>query len=94
MNWIGFALKVPQIIGIAMLAVEKIKGAKGSEKEAAVIDTLNTAVASLESTLDLDFVNDAALHQLATDYIAAKVALMNGISAAKALKPVPNAPPS
>lgn len=87
MNWIKVAMYIPTLIGLAMNAVEKIKGAKGQEKEAAVIESIQQTVSGLEGLLDVDFVNNDNLNKLAKEYIAARVALMNGISAAKALKP-------
>lgn len=81
--------KLIQLIGVGMSVAEKIRSAKGKEKEAAVIESVQEAVPSLEGILDLDFVNDPALHGLLQDYITARVALSNGIANAKALKPTP-----
>ena len=75
------------LVGIGMSAVEKIKGATGKEKEAAVIASIQEAVPQIESLTGIDFVNDPALATLLQNYIAARVALANGVAAAKALKP-------
>lgn len=79
------------VIGVAMNAVEKIKSAKGKEKEAAVIETVQQSVPQLEAITGVDFVNDPALNALIAQYVAGRVALANGIAAAKALK---NQPPA
>lgn len=79
---------VMQLVGIAMTAVQKIKAATGKDKEAAVIDTVQELLPSLEGVVGLDFVNDAALHDLLASYIAARKALAAGILAARALKPI------
>ena len=79
--------KLVQFIGIGMSAVEKIKGAKGKDKERAVIEVVQEAVPDIEAIAGLDFVNDQALGALLQNYIAARVALANGIANAKALKP-------
>lgn len=79
--------KLIQVIGIGMGAVEKFKTAKGKDKEAAVIAAVQEAVPQLETDLQVDFVNNANLNKLLAEYIAARVALANGIAAAKGLKP-------
>lgn len=84
--------KLIQIVGVAMNVAEKIKGAKGGkEKEAAVIESVQEAVPQIENIAGVDFVNDPALAALLSNYIAARVALVNGIAAAKDLKPTPHA---
>lgn len=75
------------IIGIAMSAVEKIRGAKGGDKEAAVIEVVQDAIPQLEGLTGVDFVNDPALADLLAQYIAARKALAKAIAAAQALKP-------
>lgn len=87
MNWTKLALGIPTIINFAMNAVEKIKGAKGQEKEKAVLDTITDGIMVGEILLDKDLVNDTAIQSLMSNYIAARVSLLNAISAAKALKP-------
>lgn len=80
--------KLIQLVGVAMSVAEKVKGAKGGkEKEAAVIASVQEAVPQIENITGVDFVNDPALSVLMSNYIAARVALVNGIAAAKALKP-------
>ena len=79
--------KLISLIGVGMSVAEKIKGAKGKEKEAAVIASIQEAVPQIESLAGVDFVNDPALAVLLQNYIAARIALTNGIAAAKALKP-------
>ena len=83
--------KVFQVIAVGMSAVDHIKSAKGAEKQAAVIASVQEAIPTIENLVGVDFVNDAALNALLKAYIDAKVALENGIAAAKALK---NPPPA
>lgn len=80
-------MKVFNIIGIAMTVVEKVKGAKGKEKETAVIEGINEALPDIEAAAGVDFVNNDQLRALMAQYLAARVALANGIAAAKQLKP-------
>jgi hypothetical protein len=75
------------LVGVGMRAVEKIKGAKGKEKETAVIESVQESIPQIESMAGVDFVNNDALNGLLADYIAARVALANGIANAKNLKP-------
>jgi hypothetical protein len=77
MDWGKFALQVPQLIGIAMTAAEKIKAAKGPEKEAAVIATMHDTLPAVEGALGVDVVNDAAFDALLSAYIQSRVALAN-----------------
>jgi len=79
--------RLVQLIGIGMSAVQKIKDAKGKDKEKAVIELVQEKTPEIEEAVGLDFVNDAALNGLLANYIAARVALANGIANAKALKP-------
>lgn len=79
--------QVIRLVGVAMSAVEKIKNAHGKEKEAAVIQTVQESVPEIEAISGVDFVNDAALNGLLSAYIAARVALANGVANAKQLKP-------
>jgi hypothetical protein len=81
--------KLFDLIGLAMTIVERVKGASGKDKETAVIQSVQEGVPEIESILGLDFVNDAALNALLSDYIAARKALLNGVAAAKGLKPAP-----
>lgn len=80
-------LKVLNVISVGMAAVDKIKSAKGAEKQQAVIETVQEALPAIEDLAGIDFVNDASLNALLKAYIDAKVALENGITAAKHLKP-------
>ena len=80
--------KLIQLVGIGMSVAEKIRNAHGKEKETAVIEGVQSAVPDIEGVTGLDFVNDAALNGLLSNYIAARVALANGVANAKALKPV------
>lgn len=80
-------LNVMQLVGVAMTAVEKIKGAHGADKEAAVIETVQEALPAVEGVAGVDLVNDEALNRLLANYIAARKALAEGIANAKALKP-------
>lgn len=76
------------VIGIGMRIAERIKGAKGGkEKEAAVIESVQSETPNIEAVIGLDFVNNDSLNTLLKDYIAARVSLTNGIEAAKRLKP-------
>lgn len=78
--------KLIGVIGLGMQAVEKIKSAKGKEKEAAVIEVVKEQVPDALGIVGVNF-NEPALQALLENYIAARVALANGIANAKALKP-------
>lgn len=86
MNWVKLALSAPQIVGIAMQAVENIKGAKGAEKEAAVIATAKSALPIVEDLSGVN-INDASFDALLASYIQSRVALQNFIT--KKAAPVP-----
>lgn len=76
------------LIGVGMRVAERFKGAKtGKEKESAVIESVQKEVPAIEALSGLDFVNDENLNALLKDYIAAKVALANGVAHAKGLDP-------
>lgn len=79
-------LKVLNVISIGMAAVDKIKDAHGAEKQQAVIETVQEALPAIENLVGIDFINDAKLNALLKAYIDAKVALENGITAAKGLR--------
>ncbi len=79
--------KIVQLIGVGMSAVQRIKDAKGKEKESAVIQSVQEAIPQVEGITGVDFVNDPALNALLANYIQARVALANGVANAKALKP-------
>lgn len=82
-------LKIINLVGVAMSAVEKIKGAHGPDKQAAVIEAVNENVPVVEGILGIDFVNDPALRALLANYVDARKALENGVASVKALKPQP-----
>ena len=88
MNWSHVITNLPHVIGVAMSAVERVKGAKsGAEKEAAVIATTKDAIASAEILAGKDLINDAALNQLLANYISSRVALQNFLAAKAATSP-------
>lgn len=87
-NWTKLAIAIPQLIGVAMSVAEKLKGPKtGREKEIAVLEAIPDAAFGVEGALQIDFVNNPALIELMRQYMAARVALQNGITAAQHLKP-------
>lgn len=77
MNWNRVLINLPQIIGVAMTAVEAVKGKTGKEKEAAVIATVKESLPVVEAVAGRDVVNDAAFDVLLANYISARVALAN-----------------
>lgn len=79
MNWTNFALDLPQIVGVAVNAVQKIKSAKGPEKEAAVLDTVKQAAPIISRVTPIN-INDQELDNVLKAYIAARVALMNVVT--------------
>lgn len=80
MNWSRFALSLPQLIGTVMTAVEAIKGAKGKQKEAAVLQTVKTGFETVELVAGKDLINDPALDELISAYIRSRVALQNFVT--------------
>lgn len=84
MNWTKIALNLPTIIGVAIETVERIKGPKkGPEKEAAVLQAALDDL-SLSVTAE-DVLADPALAELLKNYIRARVALANFLSARAAV---------
>lgn len=82
-KWSAFAMNLPQLIGVGMAIVEGIKGAKGAEKEAAVINGVKQSFGVAENlNPDADNIDEAALDQAIANYITARVALQNLFSKA------------
>ena len=77
MNWTRLALNIPTIINVAVTAVEHIKGAKGKEKQEAVLNTVKIGLKTSESVSGKDWMNDRSLDALVRAYIDSKVALQN-----------------
>ena len=77
MNWVAFALKVPSIITGAMQVVEKVKGAKGPAKSAAVKEAIRDSVVLAELGMDKDLLNDAEVEAAVQAVIDAQVHLKN-----------------
>ena len=78
--------KIIALVGFAMSAVEKIKDARGADKEQAVVDAVQEGVPAIEEAVHLDFANDEALNRLLVNYIRARKALWNGIAETKNLR--------
>lgn len=72
MNWLAFAVKVPELIKGTMLVVDKIKDAPGPSKKAAVIDSVPAALALSEFAAGRDVFNDPAVLELVSAYIDAE----------------------
>lgn len=76
MDWLSFALKLPMIIQGTMVIVDKIKGASGSKKKAAVLEAIPDSVSLIEFAAGRDLLRDAAITELVSAYIdAEKVAM-------------------
>ena len=77
MNWTRLALNIPTIIDVAVTAVEHIKGARGKEKQEAVLSTVKVSLKTSESVSGKDWMNDRSLDALIRAYVDSKVALQN-----------------
>ena len=78
MNWTKFVpLDLPQLIGIGITVAEKLKGAKGPDKEAAVIDAVRHTPEVAKMIAGRDVINDAAFDDLLKAYITARISLQN-----------------
>lgn len=82
--WLTLALKLPLIIQGTMAIVEKVKGAKGPEKKAAVLAAIPESISLLEFGAGKDVLNDAAVQQLLSVYIDAEAAALKAREALKA----------
>ena len=76
MNWILFATKLPLVVQGVMAIVQKIKGAKGAEKKAAVLAAIPESVALAEFVAGKDLLNDPVLADLLSVYIDAEAAAL------------------
>lgn len=77
MNWMTFALKLPLIISGIMSVIEKVKGAKGAEKKAAVLEAIPESVSLIEFAAGRDLLNDPVIASLVSAFIdAEKIALV------------------
>lgn len=84
MDWLTFATKVPTIIFGAMQVVQKIKGASGPEKKAAVIASIPESIELTEFAIGRDLLNDPAVLALVGAYIDAEKVAMKARDALKA----------
>lgn len=94
-NWITFALKLPAVIAGIMSIVQKVRGASGVDKKAAVLAAVPESLALLEFAAEKDVLNDASVQQLISVYIDAEAvalkardALRAGILAKATITPV------
>ena len=76
MNWINFVVKLPVIIHGAVDIVHHIKGAAGSTKKQAVLDSIGTSVALVEFAAGKDLLNDPVIAELVSVYIDAEATAM------------------
>lgn len=83
MNWIGFALKLPAVIGGIVGIVQKVK-ASGADKKAAVIAALPESIALAEFAAGRDLLNDPAVAELVSALIDAEAAVVKAREALKA----------
>jgi hypothetical protein len=67
-----------------MTIVQKIKGAKGDEKKAAVLEAIPESVALAEFGAGRDLLNDAVIRDLISTYIDAEKVAMKAREALKA----------
>lgn len=84
MNWIGLATKLPALIHGAVEIAERIKGAKGRDKKAAVEQSIPHAVELIEFAAEKDLLNDEAIKQLISVSIDAEAAALRARDALKA----------
>ena len=76
MNWMAFALKLPMVISGIMGIVQKVKGASGPDKKAAVLDAVPESLSLIEFAAGRDLLKDGVIAGLVSAYIdAEKVAL-------------------
>lgn len=83
MNWIGFALKLPAVIGGIVGIVQKVK-ASGADKKAAVIAALPESIALAEFAAGRDLLNDPAVAELVSALIDAEAGVVKAREALKA----------
>lgn len=84
MNWLLFVTKLPTIIQGAVVIVDKIKGAKGAEKKAAVVEAIPEAIELTEFAAGKDIFNDAEIANLRDAAIDAEAAALKARNALKA----------
>lgn len=84
MDWIKFATKLPMIIHGAVSVVQHVKGAKGSEKKQAVLDSIPTSIELAEFAAGKDLLNDVVVAQLVSAAIDAEAAALKAREALKA----------
>ncbi len=83
MNWANFVLKLPILIQGAVQVVEFVKGAKGSDKKAAVIAAIPQGIDLAEFAVGHDIINNATVASLISDYIDAEAAVLKARNALK-----------
>ena len=84
MNWLSLAMKLPVVIQGAMVIVEKVKAATGSEKKQAVIDAIPDGIGLVEFAAGKDVLNDPAIAELVSAYIDAEKVAMKARAALQA----------
>ena len=82
MNWTGFLLKLPAVIGGIVGIVQKVK-ASGPDKKAAVLAALPESIALAEFAAGRDLLNDPAVAQLVSAVVDAEAALLKAREALK-----------
>ena len=84
MNWIILASKLPLVVSGLMNIVNKVKGASGDDKKAAVLAAIPESVSLAEFAAGKDFMNDDNIKKLLSAYIDAEAAAMKAREALKA----------
>lgn len=79
-------VKVVTAIGKAMAIVEKIKGATGKDKAAAVAESVPDMVDALEVGINRDVLNDTAVISARDNMVAGIKSFYNAVEAAKRVK--------
>jgi hypothetical protein len=96
MDWLQFALKLPMVIGGIMSIVQKVQGASGSQKKAAVLDAIPDSVSLIEFAAGRDLLKDETIAGLVSTYIDAEKVALKAREALKAgiLSKAPTEPPA
>ena len=84
MDWLSFAMKLPMIIAGTMQIIQKIKGASGPEKKAAVLEAVPESVSLVEFADGRDLLKDESIAALVSLYIDAEKVAMKAKDALKA----------
>ena len=83
---VQIAIKLPAVISGLMAIVERVKGAKGGEKKAAVLDSIPASVSLIELGLNRDLLNDDEVKHAIDAFIEAEHAVMKAKDAAEKVR--------